>query len=203
MNDIRRDPGEPEPGEVTELLRAARAGDEAATAALFRVVYDDLKRVARRQLRGAGPATMTTTALVHEAYLRLARPGNLDLNDRTHFFAVAARAMRQILVDHARRRLAEKRGGGTLALELDEGRVGAAEERAEVMVALDEALDKLERLDARLARLVEVRFFGGMTFEEVAAGDAGGGLSERTLKRDWKRAKAFLYRELATAGVAP
>jgi RNA polymerase sigma factor (TIGR02999 family) len=185
-------------GEVTELLRAARDGDESASAALFRLVYADLKRVARRQLRGAGPATLTTTALVHEAYLRLARPGNLELNDRTHFFAVAARAMRQILVDHARKRVAEKRGGGALALELDEGRVGAAEDRAEVMVALDDALAKLERLDARLARLVELRFFGGMTFEEVAEESA---LSERTLKRDWKRAKAFLYRELSQHGV--
>jgi RNA polymerase sigma factor (TIGR02999 family) len=202
VNDSRRASDEPDIGEVTELLRAARAGDEAATAALFRVVYDDLKRVARRQLRGAGTPTMTTTALVHEAYLRLARPGNLDLNDRAHFFAVAARAMRQILVDHARRRMAEKRGGGALALELDEARVGAADDRAETIVALDAALEKLAKLDDRLARLVEVRFFGGMTFEEVAAGDAGGGLSERTLKRDWKRAKAFLYRELATAGVA-
>lgn len=195
------DPGAPPPGDVTRLLRAARDGDAAAAHDLFGVVYADLKRIARRQLGGAGSgATMTTTALVHEAYLRLARPGNLELNDRTHFFAVAARAMRQILVDHARRRLAEKRGGGAFAVELDEGRVGAADDRAEVLVALDDALEKLGRLDERLARLVEWRYFGGMTFEEAAAGME---LSDRTLKRDWKRAKAFLYRELSAQGLAP
>ena len=188
------------PGDVTALLRAARSGDPMAAEDLFGIVYGDLKRIARRQLGAGSGATLTTTALVHEAYLRLARPGNLELNDRTHFFAVAARAMRQILVDHARRRLAEKRGGGVLAFELDEGRVGAADDRAEVMVALDGALEKLERVDERLARLVEWRFFGGMTFEEAAEGMA---LSDRTLKRDWKRAKAFLYRELTAHGVTP
>ena len=188
-------------GEVTELLRAARSGDAAAAEALYRAVYGDLKRIARRQLgRRDAASTLTTTALVHEAYLRLARPGSLDLNDRTHFFSLAARAMRQILVDHARKRMADKRGGGVLALELDEGRVGAADDRADVLVALDGALEKLERVDDRLARLVEWRFFGGMTFEEAAAGI---GVSDRTLKRDWKRAKAFLYRELSREGVSP
>jgi RNA polymerase sigma factor (TIGR02999 family) len=194
-------PDRPGDGDVTALLRAARHGDAAAAEDLFGVVYSDLKRIARRQLGGSGSgSTLTTTALVHEAYLRLARPGNLELNDRTHFFAVAARAMRQILVDHARRRLAEKRGGGVMALELDEGRVGAADDRADLMVALDGALAKLERVDERLARLVEWRFFGGMTFEEAAAGME---LSDRTLKRDWKRAKAFLFRELMAHGVSP
>ena len=188
------------PGDVTLLLRAARQGDAAAADDLFGVVYGDLKRIARRQLGGSGGATMTTTALVHEAYLRLARPGNLELNDRTHFFAVAARAMRQILVDHARRRVAEKRGGGAFAVELDEGRIGAPDDRAAVLVALDDALAKLGRVDERLARLVEWRYFGGMTFEEAAAGME---LSDRTLKRDWKRAKAFLYRELSAQGLAP
>src|SRR5690606_22296262 len=107
-------------GDVTLLLRAARQGDAAAADDLFGIVYADLKRIARRQLGGGSGATLTTTALVHEVYLRLARPGSLEINDRIHFFAVAARAMRQILVDHARRRAAEKRGGGALALELDE-----------------------------------------------------------------------------------
>ena len=201
MSESEPAPGSAETaGDVTALLRAARGGDPMAAEELFGVVYADLKRIARRQLGGSSGATLTTTALVHEAYLRLARPGNLELNDRTHFFAVASRAMRQILVDHARRRIAEKRGGGVLAFELEEGRVGAADDRAEVMVALDGALAKLERVDERLARLVEWRFFGGMTFEEAAAGMD---LSDRTLKRDWKRAKAFLYRELAASGVAP
>jgi RNA polymerase sigma factor (TIGR02999 family) len=188
-------------GDVTALLHAAHAGDSSANEALFRIVYGDLKRIARRQLgRRDAAATLTTTALVHEAYLRLARPGSLDLNDRTHFFSLAARAMRQILVDHARKRTAEKRGGGALALELDEGRVGVADDRADVLVALDDALAKLECVDERLARLVEWRFFGGMTFEEAAVGS---GVSDRTLKRDWKRAKAFLYRELSQQGVSP
>jgi RNA polymerase sigma factor (TIGR02999 family) len=198
-HDADREPG-PVAGDVTALLVAARSGDPAAAEGLFAAVYGDLKRIARRQLGSNSGVTLTTTVLVHEAYLRLARPGNLELNDRTHFFAVAARAMRQILVDHARRRLAEKRGGGVFAIELDEGRIGAADERAEVMVALDVALEKLEAVDERLAQLVEWRFFGGMTFEEAAAGM---GLSDRTLKRDWKRAKAFLYRELAAQGVTP
>lgn len=202
MNPEERDGPAGEGADVTGLLRAAREGDPAAAADLFGLVYADLKRIARRQLgaaRGAA-STLTTTALVHEAYFRLARPDNLDLVDRGHFFAVAARAMRQILVDHARRRVAEKRGGGAVALELDEGRVAAAEDRAEMLVALDVALEKLEQLDAQLARLVEWRFFGGMTFEEAAAGLAR---SDRSLKRDWRRAKAFLYRELAAQGVAP
>jgi RNA polymerase sigma factor (TIGR02999 family) len=202
VNPEERDGPAGEGADVTGLLRAAREGDPAAAEDLFGLVYGDLKRIARRQLgaaRGAS-STLTTTALVHEAYFRLARPDNLDLADRGHFFAVAARAMRQILVDHARRRVAEKRGGGVVALELDEGRVAAAEDRAEVMVALDVALDKLERLDAQLARLVEWRFFGGMTFEEAAAGLAR---SDRSLKRDWRRAKAFLYRELVEQGLSP
>jgi RNA polymerase sigma factor (TIGR02999 family) len=193
-------PAAGEPGDVTQLLAAARVGDAAAAERLFAAVYADLKRIARRQRAGQPPgATLSTTALVHEAYLRLARPGNLDLNDRTHFFAVAARAMRQIVVDNARRRSADKRGGGELAVELDEGRIAAEEGFAAVpgreaeLLALDGALDKLEQVDDRLARVVELRFFAGLTFEEIASGM---GLSDRTLKRDWRRAKAFLYREL-------
>jgi RNA polymerase sigma factor (TIGR02999 family) len=180
-------------GDVTALLAAVRAGDAAAGRALFEIVYSDLKRVARRQLGGGG-ATLSTTALVHEAFLRLARPGALAQNDRAHFFAVASRAMRQILVDHARRKSADKRGGGALALELDEGRVAAADGRADEMVALDAALERLEALDERLARVVELRFFGGLTLEEVAGALA---VTERTVNRDWRKARAFLYREIA------
>jgi RNA polymerase sigma factor (TIGR02999 family) len=187
--------------EVTALIRAARSGDPVAAESLFEAVYRDLKRIARAKLgRHRQGATLDTTALVHEVYLRLSRPGNLELEDRTHFFSVAARAMRQILVDHARRRVADKRGGGMIPLALDEGLTAAAENQAEVMVGLDTALARLERLDARAARLVELRFFGGLTFEEVAAGM---GVSDRTLKRDWKRAKAFLFRELDAQGIRP
>jgi RNA polymerase sigma factor (TIGR02999 family) len=186
-------------GDITELLAAARRGDAAAAEALFGVVYADLKRIAHRQLAGQPrDATLSTTALVHEVYLRLARPESLELNDRTHFFAVAARAMRQILVDHARRKSAEKRGGGVLALELDEGRVGSSPEKAAELVALDEALDRLEQLDERLARVVEWRFFGGLTLEEIGAALE---LTERTMKRDWRKARAFLYRELQKQGI--
>jgi RNA polymerase sigma factor (TIGR02999 family) len=193
-----------EPGDLTKLLAAASAGDAPAAERLFAAVYADLRRIARRQRAGqpAG-ATLSTTALVHEAYLRLARPGNLSLNDRTHFFAVAARAMRQIVVDHARRSNAEKRGGGELAVELDEGRIASADGfaslpgREEELLALDAALEKLGEVDGRLARLVELRYFAGLTFEEIAAGME---LSDRTLKRDWRRARAFLFRELSGEG---
>jgi RNA polymerase sigma factor (TIGR02999 family) len=186
-------------GEITALLAAARGGDPAAGDELFRAVYHHLKRLARRQLAGQRDgATLSTTALVHEAYLRLARPGALAQHDRVHFFAVAARAMRQIVIDAARRRTAEKRGGGALAVELDEGRV-AGVERPEELVALDAALDKLERLDERLARVVEWRFFGGLSLEEIGAALER---TERTIKRDWRKARAFLYRELEAQGFA-
>jgi RNA polymerase sigma factor (TIGR02999 family) len=182
-------------GEVTALLAAVRAGDAAAGERLFAAVYDDLKRLAGRQLAGrSADATLSPTALVHEAYLRLARPGALDQRDRTHFFAVAARAMRQIVIDGARRRLAEKRGGGALAVELDEGRIAGRFAAPEELLALDAALGRLERLDERLARVVELRFFGGLTLDEIGATFD---LGERTIKRDWRKARAFLYRELA------
>jgi RNA polymerase sigma factor (TIGR02999 family) len=185
-------------GEITALLAAARDGDASAGEALFEAVYRDLKRLARRQLAGQPKgSTLSTTGLVHEAYLRLARPGALGQSDRNHFFAVASRAMRQIVVDAARRRGAEKRGGGVLAVELDEGRVAGASGRPDELVALDVALAKLEQLDERLAQVVEWRFFGGLTLEEIGAAlDRG----ERTMKRDWRKARAFLYRELVDQG---
>ena len=186
--------------EITALLAAVQGGDRAAGDALFRAVYSDLKRIAHRQLQGQpSHATLSTTALVHEAYLRLARPGALSQSDRVHFFAVAARAMRQIVVDAARRRSAEKRGGGQLAVELDEGRIAGSTERPEELVALDAALAKLERLDERLAKVVEWRFFGGLTLEEIGALLD---LTERTMKRDFRKARAFLFREMQAQGFA-
>ncbi|HET9484945.1 MAG TPA: ECF-type sigma factor [Xanthomonadales bacterium] len=180
--------------ELTELLGRARDGDKSASDRLFAAVYEDLRRIAARNLRGAGDG-MRTTSLVHEAYEKLARPEALDLNDRRHFFAVAARAMRQIVIDHARERAAGKRGGALVRVTFD----GASEEAPsregmDELVALDAALGKLEALDPRLARLVELRFFGGMNLEE--AGEAIG-LSPTTLKRDWRRARAFLHGALA------
>ena len=186
--------------ELTELLGRARDGDKSAADQLFAAVYEDLRRIAARNLRGAGDG-MRTTSLVHEAYEKLARPEALDLNDRRHFFAVAARAMRQIVIDHARERGAGKRGGELIRVTFD----GAADEAAapdavHELVALDAALHRLEALDPRLARLVELRFFGGMNLDEAGATI---GLSPTTLKRDWRRARAFLHGALDGQPAAP
>ena len=162
----------------------------------FPLVYDELCRVAHRHLeREEEGHTLSTTALVHEVYLRLKDHGTGAFNDRTHFFAMAARAMRRILVDHARRHHAAKRGDGArrVPLESVERLAGdglAVEERAELLVALDEALVRLAALDARQARVVELRFFGGLTEEETAE-TLGIGL--RTVKRDWAKARSWLY----------
>jgi len=181
-------------GEVTALLVALRQGDGSALDRLFPVVYDELRLLAHRQLRRHRPGdTLNTTALVHEAYLKLTDGEEPGWNDRNHFFAVAATAMRHILVDAARRRSATKRGGGVAALSLDEARVGLAARSAEV-IAVDQALHSLGRFDDRLVRTVELRFFAGMSVEETAEVLE---VSERTVKRDWRKARAFLYRTLA------
>jgi RNA polymerase sigma factor (TIGR02999 family) len=184
-------------GAVTLLLAAARRGEVDALDRLFDLVYRELRGLAHRHLYGQSPSTLSTTVLVHEAYLRLARAAAQSLQDRQHFFAVASRAMRQIVIDHARRRTAEKRGGGLKPIDVDDVQI-AVEGRAEELVALDAALHKLEAADPRLGTLVEMRFFGGRTLEEIAELT---GRSERTLKRDWRRARAFLYRELGEAGI--
>lgn len=180
--------------EVTQLIGRAREGDRSAAEALFRAVYDDLHRIAARQVgRGEGGGH-GSTSLVHEAYLRLAKPESLGVADRSHFFAVAARAMRQIAVDHARQRLADKRGGGAAVLTLGAAdQVSDDESRHDQLVALNEALDALEAADPRLARLVELRFFAGMGLDE--AGELLG-LSPTTLKRDFRKARAFLHARL-------
>ena len=182
-------------GDMTALINAARDGDKTAEAALFRAVYGDLRRIAQRHLNASSPEIAHATSLVHEVYLRLAGGDGqgLALNDRTHFFAVASRAMRQLVVDHVRSRTADKRGGGIEPVALDSLVVAVAEGRDEDVLMLDEALDRLAEADPRLARLVELRFFGGLQLDELAALL---GLSERTLKRDWRKARAFLHREL-------
>ena len=173
--------------ELTQLIRQARDGDKQASDRLFSAVYDDLRRIAARQL---GPSSgMATTSLVHEAYVKLARPDSLDLNDRQHFYAVAARAMRNIVIDHARERIAVKRGAGAHHVTLEANDEPSSGE-TDRLIALDAALTHLEALDPRLGKLVELRFFGGMNLEE--AGEAIG-LSPTTLKRDWRRARAFLH----------
>lgn len=192
----------PGPGaeEITTLLAAAGAGDRGASDRLFEAVYAELRRIARRQRAAAAPmATLSTTALVHEAYLKLSGEARWSVEDRRHFFALAARAMRHVLVDHVRRRGRLKRGGGALALDLEAEEI-AAPDRGEELVALDEALDRLESVEPELAQLVEWRFFAGLSVEEVAELT---GVSDRTVKRRWRSARAFLYQDLAAQGIAP
>jgi RNA polymerase sigma factor (TIGR02999 family) len=160
---------------------------------LFPVVYDELRRVAHRQLRNEATGhTLGTTALVHEVYLRLASQRGATFADRNHFLALAARAMRHVLVDCARRFRGARRGGGQVPLELDEASA-AAVTRADEMLHLDEALSRLGELEPRLAQVVECRFFAGLSEEETAAIL---GVTSRTVRREWVRAKEWLYREL-------
>lgn len=178
------------------MLQEARAGDDRAAGKLWGAVYDELRRIAHRELGGGYRAseTMSTTALVHEAYLKLVDGARAGAESRTHFFALSCRAMRQILIDHARRRMAQKRGGGAAHIPL-ENAVAVAEERAEALLALDEALTRLAALDPRLEQVVECRYFGGLSVEETAAIV---GTSPRTVERDWSRAKAYLMQAVRT-----
>ncbi len=178
---------------VTQALLAARAGDEGAAGRLWSLVYDHLRQIAHRELsRAPGGATLATTDLVHEAYLRFVDTTRIAAQDRTHFFAIACRAMRQILIDRARRNGSQKRAGRRLQLPLDEA-VVMAEQRGEELLALDDALERLGRRDARLERVVECRFFGGFTLEETAEIL---GISHRSAERDWQRARTYLYQML-------
>jgi RNA polymerase sigma-70 factor (ECF subfamily) len=183
-------------GEITALLEALRSGDRSALDRLCPLVYSELRARAHRQLNRTRPGdTLSTTALVHEAYLKLTDSAHQSYQDRVHFFAVASRAMRQIVVDHARSAMAAKRGAGLVtALDPD---LLPDPGRARELVALDDALGELERLDERLARTVELRFFGGLSVEETAEAL---GISPRTVKRDWRRARAFLYRAVRGSG---
>jgi RNA polymerase sigma factor (TIGR02999 family) len=186
------------PGEVTRLLTAAREGEGGAMDRLVMLVYDELRAVARRQLRRHRPGqTLDTTALVHEAYLKLVDQAGADWRNRAHFLSVAGVAMRHILVDAARRRAAGKRGGEDLRVTFDELRGDASDARADELAVeildLDRALTSLASLDERLCRLVELRYFAGLTEEESAAAL---GTSERTVRRDWRKARAFLFQAL-------
>ncbi|HKA36875.1 MAG TPA: ECF-type sigma factor [Thermoanaerobaculia bacterium] len=188
-------------GVITDLLLAHARGDGEAFSLLVPLVYDDLRRIARRSIRRSGGArTIDTTGLVHEAYLKLVDQTRAGYRDRSHFFAVAARAMRQILVDEARRRFAGKRGGGVTAITLEEERHGGISADADWLLSLEEALESLARLDPRLPRVVECRFFAGLSEEETA--DALG-VSTRTVQRDWMRAKAWLREEMGPPPPAP
>ena len=179
-------------GDITEILGLLRSGDPQALEALFPIVYGELRHIAHRQLSGHQPGTLSTTAVVHEAYLKLAGSQSVSAGDRAHFFSLAARAMRQILIDNARRKLAKKRDAGAAPELLDGGTV-AVEQRAAELLDLDRALARLAELDERLARIVELRFFAGLSVEETATLLD---VSPRTVKRDWQKARAYLYDDL-------
>ncbi len=185
------DPGSA--GEVTGWLIALRAGDRAALDRLFPLVYGELRQAAARLLQGERPGhTLQPTALVHEAYLKLCGQTDMDLKNRAHFFGVAARAMRQILVDHARRRNAAKRGGGAEPAVLSDEHIGL-DVPFDELLSLNDALDRLDRLSPRLREVVEYRFFGGLTEDEVAEVLR---VTPRTARRDWAKARAWLHKEL-------
>jgi RNA polymerase sigma factor (TIGR02999 family) len=178
--------------ELAVLLPASREGDAEAFTEAYSLAYDELRRLARRQLGGAPRGrTLVTTVLVHEAFLKLVRRP-VAAQDRAHFFALAALAMRQIIVDHARERQAQKRGGDRWPTSLDADEI-AIDDAAQELVDIDEALGRLQQLDPRLAQIVEWRFFGGMTEDEVGVAL---GITARTVRREWQKAKAFLHREL-------
>jgi RNA polymerase sigma-70 factor (ECF subfamily) len=179
--------------DVTALLSQLTQGNNEASEKLIPLVYDELKRLARAYMRRERPDhTLQTTALVHEAYLRLVRQQAVNWQGRSHFFGIAAQLMRRILIDHARGHLREKRGGAREVLPLNEVLVFSPE-HSEELVKLDEALARLSKLDARQSRIVELRFFGGLSVEETAEFL---GVSPKTVKRDWAVAKAWLHGEL-------
>ena len=187
------------PHRVTQLLQEWSHGDDAALAELTPLVYEELRRLAHHYMEGQRPDhTLQTTALVNEAYLRLADQTNPNWQSRAHFFAVAARAMRQILVSYARSQRSQKRGGGALKVELDEVALVSPEESKEI-VDLHEALETLATLDSRKAQVVELKYFGGLNYDEMAEVLK---ISRVTVRRDWEFAKVWLYTELrgATCG---
>ena len=187
---------EASPGEITRLLAGAQKGDADAVQKLIRLVYGEMRRIAAHYMRLERPDhTLQATALVHEAYLKMVGKPNFNWDNRAHFFAVAARQMRTILIDYARGRGRDKRGGGQSKVPLDEGLVFSPEKSSE-LIALDEALQRLERLDPRQSRIVELRFFGDLSVAETAVVL---GISDRTVKREWNVARLWLHREIARA----
>ena len=188
----------PRSGEITALLDAVKSGDSGAESRLMALMYRDLHARARLYMqRERRDHTLQPTALVHEAFLRLMREGAVELHSRTHFLAAASIVMRRVLVDHARGRAAAKRHGGQVQVELAEG-MAAEAPNLEDMLTLDEALTRLAACDARQARVVELLFFGGLTEEEAAESL---GVSSRTVKRDWRSARAWLQAQLARRNV--
>ena len=187
-------------GAVTELLRRSREGDAEAVDRLVPLVYGELRAIAHRQLRiERSGHTLGTTALVHEAYLRLVDQSRAEFADRAHFLALASRAMRFVLIDYVRSRTAQKRGGADEPIPIDSIEV-ATESSSADLLALNEALERLAQYSPRLAQLVEYRFFGGLTFEEIAEAT---GLSVPTVKRDWARARTWLFQVMQAGDDAP
>ncbi|HQU72747.1 MAG: sigma-70 family RNA polymerase sigma factor [Calditrichaeota bacterium] len=185
---------EPDKREFTQLLLALRDGNQAALAEITPLIYHELRRLASHYLRQESKnRTIFTTDLVHEAYLRLIDQNYASIENRAHFFGAAARLMRQILVGKARERNAQKRGGGELKLSLDEGAVLSGQKTDELL-ALDEALDRLKTLDERMSRIVEMRYFTGLTIDETSQAL---GISTATVKREWSTARAWLATELS------
>jgi RNA polymerase sigma factor (TIGR02999 family) len=184
---------------ITALLREAAAGRSSAVDALFAHVYPELRRLARQVRSGRAGETLNTTALAHEAYLKLSGGHVVEWQERAHFFAVAARAMRQVLMDAARKRMAQKRGGDGIAISLDDSVLGAPMRAAE-LVALDDALQRLAAFDPRRAAVVEHRFFGGLTMDEIATVLD---VSTATVERDWRSARAWLATELRADRTTP
>jgi RNA polymerase sigma-70 factor (ECF subfamily) len=181
------------PSDVTSLLNKLADGNQEAASELIYVIYRELRRIAAGHLRHEHRNhTLQPTALVHEAYIKLVGQRNTEWQNRAHFFAVASNLMRRILVDYARRQLRAKRGGGQVTLSLDELEISSPE-RPDKMLALDECLVRLEKLDSRQSRIVELRCFGGLTIEEAAEIL---GVSPTTARREWTSAKAYLYGEL-------
>jgi RNA polymerase sigma factor (TIGR02999 family) len=179
------------PQEVTQLLAAWGKGDQSALDQLFPLVHAELRRIARRQMSHERPGhTLQATALVNEAYLKLAGQEGFEWQNRAHFFAVCAQVMRHILIDHARAHARDKRGGGAVQVSLEDAALLKGQP-PEDLLALDEALKTLERLDPQKGKLIELRYFGGLSIEETAEVLH---ISPRTVRREWRRSKAWLYR---------
>lgn len=182
-----------EQNDVTALLLRIKVGDESAESDLLPLIYNELRAIARNLMRHERPDhTLQATVLVHEAYLQLAGNSKIEWQNRAHFFALASRAMRRVLIDYARAARSEKRPGAHQRVELDSALISVGEQQTDVL-ALDEALQKLAAFDLRQSQIVEMRYFAGLSFEEVAEVLS---ISERTAKRDWEMARAWLHREL-------
>ena len=194
----KQQPSQPVP--LTVLLNRMRSGDRQASDRAVEMVYTELHRIASGQLRRERPGhTLQTTALVHEAYLRLIGSESLEIQNRGHFFAVASKQMRRILVDHARARQAARRGGGAVQVDLDDIQLGTETQNIDIL-QLDQALRELERLEPRAARVVELRYFGGYTDKEVV--DALG-VALATVRRDWEFARSWLFDRMRGSDASP